>query len=153
MTPPRPPLNPAFPATWAGGTFEGLLAPLHDDWYDEGRTEAQRVAEMADWTPFEALAEADPPGQTGFDVASAGPVPSRTETLSGAVRRVSSTRTGLLLEELPDDWLNVSRSAKGIDLGAFGPGDVVVCEVEVGANGRRYLTSIRALETFAGDLS
>jgi hypothetical protein len=150
-TAPRPLRDSGLPPNSPGGVFEGHLEALTPDFYDERHTDPARVAEMADWGPFEDLTAADPPGQTGFDLASAGPAPSRTETLSGAVRRVSSTGTGLLLEELPDDWLNVSRSAKGIDLGAFGPGDVVVCEVEVGSNGRRYLTSIRHLETFAGD--
>jgi len=140
-----------LPANSPGGFFDGLLEDLTADFFDERHTDPARVAEMADWGPIEGLTEAPPPGQTGFDPASSGPAPSRTETLSGAVRRVSSTGSGLLLEELPDDWLNVSRSAKGITLGVFGPGDVVVCEVEVGANGRRYLTSIRHLETFAGD--
>ena len=57
----------------------------------------------------------------------------------------------MILEELPDEWINVSRWAKGINLGGYGPGDIVVLEVEVAGNGRRYLQSIRPAETGASE--
>ncbi len=151
VSPPQRWTNPGFPAAWQGGVFEGVLAPLHDDWYAEARALPERVAEMGDWAPFEPLTEGDPPDPWGFDLSSvgagtgAGGGPRQTETLTGVVKRVSATRTGLVLEELPDEWLNVSRFSAGVDLGPYGAGDLVEVEVETGANGKRYLQAIRPL--------
>lgn len=142
--------NPSLPRGWRGGTLEGVLPPLHDDWYLEGYTEPARVAEMTTWAPLEELEAGDPPGQVGFDLGSVGGggAPRPTETLSGVVQRVSATGTGLVLEEL-EGWLNVSRFHP-VELTGLGTGDVVEAEVETGKDGRRYLVSVRRLDDGRG---
>jgi hypothetical protein len=147
----RPPYptspNPAF---WTGGRFDGHLASLVADGYDEAKyARPEQLALNTDWRALEDLTEGDPPGQLGFDLASAGTAggraPKRTQTLRGVVRRVSATLTGLILEEA-DEWLNVSRFSDGVDLAGYGAGDVVEVVVELGTNGKKYLHGVRRVE-------
>ena len=142
---PRPRLSLHLPASWAGGTFEGVLEPLHTDWHLEERALPERVAEMRDWTPLEDLEAGDAPEPWGaLDLGGGGgpPVPVAVELVSGVVARVASGGSGLQLEELGDQWLNVSRYVEGAVLGGVGSGDVIVAECERGRNGRLYIKSL-----------
>lgn len=145
--------NPSLPRGWRGGTLEGVLPPLHDDWYLEGYTEPARVAEMTTWAPLEELEAGDPPGQTGFDLGSVGAGgggPRPPERLSGAVLRVSSTLSGLIVDALPETWLNLSRYGPAIDLQGVRVGDVLEVEVERGRDGRCYLVAIKRVDDGRG---
>ena len=149
MTTPTPQktLSPHLPANWQGGTFEGHLGPLTEDWYAEERTELERVDEMGDWSALEPLTAGDPPESWGaIDLGSAGAPagPRQTEARSGAVLRVSAT--GVVLDDHPDVWLNLSRYASPpVDLRGVHTGDVCTAQVEVGRDGRCYLVSIRVI--------
>jgi hypothetical protein len=57
--------------------------------------------------------------------------------------RVSAT--GLILDDHPDVWLNVSRFGPAVDLRSAHVGDIALAQVEVGGDGRCYLTSLRVL--------
>ena len=145
-TPPQKTPSPPLPLNWQGGTLNHL-DPLVPDFHDEDQhADPEWVALMSSWAPIEHLSEADPPGRWGFDpggLPGAGAGPRQTEARSGAVLRVSAT--GVVLDDFPDVWLNVSRYGPPVDLRGVHTGDICTAEVEVGRDGRCYLTAIRVI--------
>lgn len=150
-TAPQPHPSPHLPINWPGGSFEGHLPPLVEDWFDEAHTAAERAQEMRDWGPFDGLPEGDPPGQWGFDPGGSSAASAPTlELLSGVVSRVAGDLGGLQLEELPSTWLNVSRYAEGLTLRGVAIGDVLVLQIERTGQGRIYIRRLVLHQTLEG---
>ena len=144
--------NPSLPARWQGGTFVLDEPTLIPDAHDEAKhAPPEQLALNTDWRALEDLTEGDPPEVWGLDPASAsagpgsGRGPRRLQTLTGVVRRISATGSGVLLEEQPSEWLNVSRF-RPVDLTPYDAGDVVEVVVELGTNGKKYVHGIRRVE-------
>ena len=147
-TPPQQTPSPHLPRTWSGGALEGHEPPDNHEWHLESWAPPEWVALMATWEPLEPLAQGDPPESWGtIDLGSGGAPagPRQTEARSGAVVRISATLSGVILDDHPDEWLNLSRYGPPVDLRGVHTGDIAVAEIEKGGDGRAYLTSIRVL--------